>query len=54
MSERGSGEGNTDAPRVDSEYGERGTEGSTEGGGGSGPRRVGDVREERETGGGTG
>jgi hypothetical protein len=45
MSERQGGDGNTDAPKVDTEYGER----SGTGGGGSGPRRVGDVREERES-----
>jgi hypothetical protein len=45
MSDRGH-DGNTDAPRVDTEYGERNAAGS----GGSGPRRVGDVRAEREAG----
>ncbi len=44
MSERRSGDGNTDEPRVDTQYGERGTAGSGE----SGPRRVSEVREERE------
>jgi hypothetical protein len=43
MSERQSGDGNTDAPKVDTAYGERSGTGS----GGSGPRRVGEVREER-------
>src|SRR5918997_7104825 len=43
MSQKERNEGNTDAPRVDSEYGERrGTDG-----GGSGPRRVKDVRTEQ-------
>ena len=39
-------EGNTDTPRVDTEYGERISAGS----GGSGPRRVSEVREEQEAG----
>ncbi len=38
-------DGNTDAPKVDTEYGQRGTSGS----GGAGPRRVSEVREERES-----
>ncbi|MDQ4129027.1 MAG: hypothetical protein M3151_13960 [Actinomycetota bacterium] len=46
MSERQGADGNTDAPRVDTEYGERTAAGS----GGSGPRRVGKIREERESG----
>jgi len=46
MSERQGGDGNTDAPKVDTEYGERSGTGS----GGSGPRRVSGVREERESG----
>jgi hypothetical protein len=37
-------EGNTDAPKVDTEYGERRTDGH----GASGPRRVEDVRKDRE------
>ena len=45
MSERRGADGNTDAPKVDTEYGERSSAGS----GDSGPRRVGDVREERES-----
>jgi hypothetical protein len=43
MSERQGGDGNTDAPKVDTEYGERSSTGSE----GSGPRRVSEVREER-------
>src|SRR3712207_8269087 len=46
MTERDRREGNTDAPMVDTEYGERRADDR----GGSGPRRVGEVREERETG----
>jgi hypothetical protein len=42
MTERQHGEGNTDAPRVDTEYGER----SADDRGGSGPRRVKEVRTE--------
>ena len=44
MSERQGGDGNTDAPKVDTDYGERSSTGSEE----SGPRRVSEVREERE------
>jgi hypothetical protein len=44
MSERQGGDGNTDAPKVDTDYGERSSTGSE----GSGPRRVSEVREERE------
>jgi hypothetical protein len=43
MSERQGGDGNTDAPKVDTDYGERSSTGSE----GSGPRRVSEVREER-------
>src|ERR671916_1679899 len=43
MSERERNEGNTDAPRVDTDYGER----RSSDGGGSGPRRVKDVRTEQ-------
>ena len=43
MSEKERNEGNTDAPRVDTDYGER----RSSDGGGSGPRRVKDVRTER-------
>ena len=45
MTDRGNSEGNTDAPRVDTEYGERSTGGS----GGSAPRRVSDARQDSET-----
>ena len=45
MSERQGGDGNTDAPKVDTEYGERSSTGSE----GSGLRRVSEVREERES-----
>lgn len=48
MSERGQGDGNTDAPRVDTDHGERG-ENHSDSGAASGPRRVGDARSERET-----
>jgi hypothetical protein len=44
MSERQGRDGNTDAPKVDTEYGERSAAGS-----GGSPRRVGEVREERES-----
>jgi hypothetical protein len=44
MSENERREGNTDAPKVDTEYGERRADDS----GGSGPRRVEDVRRDRE------
>jgi hypothetical protein len=44
MSENERREGNTDAPKVDTEYGER----RASDGGGSGPRRVEEVRRERE------
>jgi hypothetical protein len=57
MSESNRGDGNTDAPRVDTEYGERsgsagGASGGTrsDAGAGSGPRRVGDARSEAERG----
>ncbi len=43
MSEKERNEGNTDAPRVDTDYGER----RSSDGGGSGPRRVKDVRTEQ-------
>ena len=43
MSERQGGDGNTDAPKVDTDYGKRSSTGSE----GSGPRRVSEVREER-------
>src|ERR671920_46543 len=43
MSERQGGDGNTDASKVDTEYGERSSTGNE----GSGPRRVSEVREER-------
>src|ERR671916_3515323 len=43
MSERQGGDGNTDASKVDTEYGERSSTGSE----GSGLRRVSEVREER-------
>ena len=43
MTERDYGQGNTDAPRVDTEYGERHANDS----GGSGPRRVKNVRTEQ-------
>ena len=43
MTERDHGQGNTDAPRVDTEYGERRANDR----GGSGPRRVKDVRTEQ-------
>ena len=46
MSERGQGEGNTDAPRV-----EENDVRSGQGREASGPRRVSEVREEREAGG---
>lgn len=59
MSERDRGDGNTDAPRVDTQYGERSGAGGSAGGAsssggtrsdaGSGPRRVGDARSERES-----
>ncbi len=48
MSERR--DGNTDAPKVDTQYGERGASGSGE----SGPRRVSEIREERGSGRDTG
>ena len=44
MSERERRKGNTDAPRVDTEYGERRADDH----GGSGPRKVEDVRKDRE------
>jgi hypothetical protein len=43
VTERDHGQGNTDAPRVDTDYGERRSNDS----GGSGPRRVKDVRTEQ-------
>jgi hypothetical protein len=43
VTERDHGKGNTDAPRVDTDYGER----RSSDGGGSGPRRVKDVRTEQ-------
>ena len=46
MSERQGGDGNTDASKVDTEYGERSSTGSE----GSGLRRVSEVREERASG----
>jgi hypothetical protein len=46
LSENERREGNTDAPKVDTEYGERSESES----GGSGPRRVESVRKEREAG----
>jgi hypothetical protein len=45
MSERPGGDGNSDAPKVDTDYGERSSTGSE----GSGPRRVSEVREEQES-----
>ena len=45
MSDRERAEGNTDAPRVDTEHGEHRGETDSEG---SAPRRVGEVRQERE------
>src|SRR5215210_1705674 len=45
MNERQGGDGNTDAPKVDTDYGERSSTGSE----GSGPRRVSEIREERES-----
>jgi hypothetical protein len=50
MSERQAGDGNTDAPKVDTDYGERSSTGSE----GSGPRRISEVREERESSRGSG
>ena len=62
MSERDRGDGNTDAPRVDTQYGERsGVEGGATGGAsrsgageagsGSGPRRVSETQTDRGSGG---